>query len=160
MYFEEGLPLLDAIRIHVLEDGATRSAAFGVGRIDLHQVDPADWPALRERRPNAPLLRSLDAGAGLEVALNTRAAPFDDPRARAAAFLAMDPWRAVEEVWLGVAFVGLGVPPARPDWLLEDAMLRPFFADPGRGSREVRAAAGGPAEDGANYCGRLRRELR
>ena len=130
MYFEEGLPLLDAIRIHVLEDGATRSAAFGVGRIDLHQVDPAEWPALRERRPDAPLLRSMDAGAGLEVALNTRAAPFDDPRARAAAFLAMDPWRAVEDVWLGAAFVGLGVPPARPDWLLEDAMLRPFFADP------------------------------
>ena len=130
MYFEEGLPLLDSIRIHVLEDEATRSAAFGVGRIDLHQVEPAEWPAMRERLPNAPLLRSMDAGAGLEVALNTRAAPFDDPSARAAAFLAMDPWRAVEEVWLGAAFVGLGVPPARADWLLEDAMLRPYFADP------------------------------
>ena len=130
MYFEEGLPLLDSIRIHVLEDEATRSAAFGVGRIDLHQVEPAEWPAMRERLPNAPLLRSMDAGAGLEVALNTRAAPFDDPSARAAAFLAMDPWRAVEEVWLGAAFVGLGMPPARADWLLEDAMLRPYFADP------------------------------
>lgn len=129
-YFEARLPLLDGIRMHVIEDGATRNAAFGVGRIDVHEVDAADWPALRDRQPDAPLLRSADSGAGLEVALNTRAAPFDDPRARAAAFLAMDPWRAVDEVWLGAAFVSLGVPLARPDWLLEDDVLRPFFADP------------------------------
>ncbi len=129
-YFEAGLPLLDGIRMHVIEDGATRNAAFGVGRIDVHQVDAADWPALRDRRPDAPLLRSADSGAGLEIALNTRAAPFHDPRARAAAFLAMDPWRAVDEVWLGAAFVSLGVPLARPDWLLEDDVMRPFFADP------------------------------
>ncbi len=129
-YFEAGLPLLDGLRMHVIEDGATRNAAFGVGRIDVHQVDPADWPTLRDRQPGAPLLRSVDSGAGLEVALNTMAAPFDDPRARAAAFLAMDPWRAVDEVWLGAAFVALGMPLARPDWLLDDTMLRSFFADP------------------------------
>lgn len=129
-YFEAGLPLLDGIRMHVIEDGATRNAAFGVGRIDVHQVDAADWPALRDRLPDAPLLRSVDSGAGLEIALNTRAAPFDDPRARAAAFLAMDPWRAVDEVWLGAAFVSLGLPLARPGWLLEDDVMRPFFADP------------------------------
>ncbi len=130
LYFEASLPLLDGIRMHVIEDGATRNAAFGVGRIDVHQVDAADWPSLRDRQPDAPLLRSVDSGAGLEIALNSRAAPFDDPRARGAAFLAMDPWRAVDEVWLGAAFVSIGVPLARPDWLLEDATLRPFFADP------------------------------
>ncbi len=130
LYFETGLPLLDGMRMHVIEDGATRNAAFGVGRIDVHQVDPADWPTLRDRQPDATLLRSVDSGTGLEVALNTSAAPFDDPRARAAAFLAMDPWRAAEEVWLGAAFVSLGVPLARPDWLLEDDVMRPFFADP------------------------------
>ena len=129
-YFEVGLPLLDGLRMHVIEDGATRNAAFGVGRIDVHQVDVADWPALRDRLPGAPLLRSVDSGAGLEVALNTTQAPFDDPRARAAAFLSMDPWRAVDEVWLGAAFVALGMPLARPDWLLDDTMLRSFFADP------------------------------
>ena len=145
LYFETGLPLLDGIRMHVIEDGATRNAAFGVGRIDVHQADAADWPALRDRQSDAPLLRSVDSGAGLEIALNTRAAPFDDPRARAAAFLAMDPWRAVEEVWLGAAFVSLGVPPARPDWLLGDDALGPFFADPDAARARFAPLPGGPA---------------
>lgn len=145
LYFEAGLPLLDGMRMHVIEDGATRYAAFGVGRIDVHQVDPADLPALRNRQPDAPLLRSVDSGAGLEVALNTRVAPFDDPRARAAAFLAMDPWRAVEEVWLGAAFVSLGVPLARPDWLLEDDVLRPFFAAPDEARARFAPLPDGPA---------------
>ena len=145
IYFEAGLPLLDGMRMHVIEDGATRYAAFGVGRIDVHQVDPADLPALRKQQPDAPLLRSVDSGAGLEVALNTRVAPFDDPRARAAAFLAMDPWRAVEEAWAGTAFVSLGIPLARPDWLLEDDALRSFFANPDEARAGFAPLPGGPA---------------
>ena len=144
-YFEAGVPLLDGMRMHVMEDAATRNAAFSVGRIDVHQVDPSDWPALRDRQPDAALLRSVDSGAGLEVALNTRAAPFDDPRARAAAFLAMDPWRAVDEVWLGAAFVSLGVPPARPDWLLKDDVMRAFFADPDAARARFAPLPDGPA---------------
>ena len=145
LYFEVGLPLLDGLRMHVIEDGATRNAAFGVGRVDVHQVDAADWPALRDRLPDSPLLRSVDSGAGLEIALNTLAAPFDDARARAAAFLAMDPWRAVEEVWHGTAFVSLGVPLARPDWPLDDDVLRPFFADPDEARVAFAPAPDGPA---------------
>ena len=129
-YFENGLPLLNGIRMHVVEDGPTRNAAFRVGRLDVQQMDTAEWRDLLERRPDAPMLRSVDGGAGLEVALNTRAAPFDDERGRRAAFLAMNPWRAVEQVWLGAAFVGLGMPPARADWLLDEAEIRPYFADP------------------------------
>ena len=129
-YFEDGLPFLDGIKMYVVADEATRNANFRVGRTDVQQIDIAEWLALRERRPNAPTLRSVDAGAGLEFALNTRGAPFDDERARKAALLAMNPWRAVEQVWLGAAFVAQGMPPARADWLLDEERLRPHFADP------------------------------
>ncbi len=129
LYFEAGLPLVDAINMQVISDAATRNAAFRVGAIDVQQMEPEEWEDFSRKRPNAPVLRSKDAGTGLEVAFKTTAAPFDDALARRAAFRAMNPWRAVEEVWLGSAFVSLGMPPARADWLLDDEQLEAYFGD-------------------------------
>ena len=128
-YFEEALPLIDGINMQVITDAATRNAAFRVGAIDVQQMEPEEWEDFSRTRPNAPVLRSKDAGTGLEVAFKTTVAPFDDALARRAAFQAMDPWRAVEEVWLGSAFVSLGMPPARADWLLDDQRLEAYFGD-------------------------------
>lgn len=131
-YYHEGYPLLDRLNIHVLEDSATRDAAFQVRTIDLHQMSPAQWQGHLARLPDAPFLFSPDQGTGLEVAMNAHSAPFQDARLRQAAMLSMDPWSAVEDYWLGAATVGKGVPSPSADWLLPEDEMRTYFGDASR----------------------------
>ena len=139
-YFEDGLPFVDELIIRTITDSATREAAFKLGAIDAQQMEPEEWERFRQGRPGAPVLMFRDAGTGLEVALNTSVPPFDDVRIRQAVFQAMDPWGAIEDIWLGSAFVGLGFPVVRADWLLEDSEMREFFGHPELARRTVQDA--------------------
>ena len=129
-YFESGLPFLERLVIHIVTDPTTRDAAFKVRAIDIQQMEPDEWVAFLQDQPDAPFLMTRDAGSGLEVALKTSAPPFDDERVRRAVFQAMDPWQAVQDVWLGAAFVSLGFPPIEADWLLGEEELRGFAGRP------------------------------
>jgi ABC-type transport system substrate-binding protein len=128
-YFERPYPFVDKLKIHVITDAETRDAAFRVGALDVQQMEPQEWEKYRQQEPGTPFMRVRAPGTGLEVALNTSVSPFDDARIRRAVFQAMDPWQAVEEVWLGAAFVSLGMPPAEADWLLAEPDLRDYFGD-------------------------------
>ena len=128
-YYEEGYPRLDRLNIHVLQDAETRDAAFQVRNIDIHQMSPAQWQDHVSRVPDAPGLFSADQGTGLEVAMNAGSEPFQDARLRRAAMLSMDPWRAVEDIWLNAATVGQGVPSPAADWLLPESVMRTYFGD-------------------------------
>ncbi|MDA0769578.1 MAG: ABC transporter substrate-binding protein [Chloroflexi bacterium] len=128
-YYEEGYPLLDRLNIHVLQDAATRDAAFQVRNIDVYQMSPPQWQEHLRGVPGAPGLFSPDQGTGLEVALNASSEPFQDARLRRAAMLSMDPWAAVEDIWLGAATVGQGVPSPAADWLLPQDVMRTYFGD-------------------------------
>ena len=128
-YYEEGYPLLDGLNIHVLQDAGTRDAAFQVRNIDVHQMSPVQWRDHVGRVPDAPGLLSPDQGTGLEVAMNAGSGPFQDARLRRAAMLSMDPWGAVEDIWLGAAAVGQGVPSPAADWLLPEDVMRTYFGD-------------------------------
>ena len=129
-YFERGLPYLDGLVVNVIKDAQTRNAAFDVNLIDVVQINFLGWEVLRKSRPDAPFLLTKDAATGLEVALKTTAAPFDDVRVRRAAFQAMDPWLAIRDVWHDQAFVSLGLPVADSGWLPPKAELREFFGKP------------------------------
>ena len=143
-HFEDGLPLVDGINIKIITDSQTRNAAFRVRAIDVQQMEPQEWEDFRRSRPDAPFLMSRDAGTGLEVALKTITPPFNDVRVRRAAFQSMDPWRAIQDVWQDAAFVGLGFPPARADWLLDETQLRAYFGDADT-ARELLQQAGANA---------------
>lgn len=140
-YYEDGYPLLDRLNIHVLQDAATRNAAFQVRNIDVHQMSPAQWQDYSSRVTDAPFLRSQDQGTGLEIAMNAGSEPFQDARLRRAAMLSLDPWGAVEDIWLGAATVGQGVPSPAADWLLTEADLRMYFDDASR-ARTLIAESG------------------
>ncbi len=140
-YFEKGLPLIDRLLIHVITDPTVRSAAFRVGSIDVEQMDGAEWMSYRQRNPSAPFLAAPEPTGGVEVGLNADLPPFDDVRVRRAAFLAMDPWGAIDDVWMGSAFPAPGFHLASPDWLLPDDELRSYFDDP-PGARELLGEAG------------------
>ena len=142
-YFEEGLPFVERLNIHIITDPDTREAAFMLGAIDVDQIGPQEWEAFRRQQPDAPFLTTRDAGTGLEVALKTSAPPFDSLTVRRAAFLAMDPWRAIEDAWLGSAFVSLGFTPVRADWLLERRELGELFGRPDSARALLREAGAG-----------------
>ena len=140
-YFEDGLPFIDGINIQIITDAQTRNAAFRVRAIDVQQMEPQEWKDFRRSRPEAPFLMSRDAGVGLEVALKTTTPPFNDVRVRRAVFQSMNPWQVIQDVWQGTAFVGLGFPPARADWLADEAQLRAYFGD-ADAARELLRQAG------------------
>ncbi len=140
-YFEPAAPLLDGLRIHILSDEQTRSAAFLVNALDVHQMNPEDWTAYRDRNPNASSVLMPEPGTGLEVGLKTDRPPFDDPRVRKAAFLAMDPYKAIREHWGGFAFVSMGFQAYEAGWLPPDNEARLLFRRPSE-ARELLREAG------------------
>ena len=128
-YFEEDAPLLDRLRIHTIVDEDTAYAAFRVNNLDVHRLRPDQWKEFSQQKPDAYLLAFKETGRGLEVGFKSTEQPFDDPRVRQAAMLAMRPNRAIEEIWQGAAYLTQGVPLARADWQLDGAELGAYFDD-------------------------------
>ncbi|MCI0440457.1 MAG: ABC transporter substrate-binding protein, partial [Chloroflexi bacterium] len=129
-YFEEGLPFLDRLNIEIIPDGPTRVAALRARIVDMTQVEPFEARELARNNPGVTLGAFKDAGAGVEVALKATAPPFDDIRVRRAAFRAMNPWGAIEQIWQGGAYVALGAPTVNADWLLGMEELEGFLNQP------------------------------
>tara|TARA_Y100000310_G_scaffold144119_1_gene143427 strand:- start:6623 stop:8104 length:1482 start_codon:yes stop_codon:yes gene_type:complete len=140
-YFESALPLLDGLRVHILPDEQTRSAAFLVKALDVHQMNPEAWAEYRDRNPNASSVLTPEPGSGLEVGLKADRAPFDNSRVRQAAFLAMDPSKAIKEHWGGFAFVSMGFQAYDASWLPPDNKARQPFRRPAE-ARELLREAG------------------
>ena len=140
-YFEEGLPFISRLVIHVVSDRSTREAAFKVGSIDILEMEPHEWEEFQQKRPDAPFLMTENAGVGLEVALKTSMPPFDDVQVRRAVFQAIDPWQAIGDIWLGSAYVSLGFPIAEAQWALPEEQLNEFFGRPEL-ARELLGEAG------------------
>ncbi len=142
-YFEPGLPLVDNLRILILTNEDTRSAAFQTGMTDVHEMSSTEWIQHIRQSPHAPSLEIPQPGRGIEVAFKTSEPPFDDARAREAAMLSMDPVGIIEDQWEGFGFIGTGIPVASPDWLLPDSDLSDYFNDPESAKSVLRDA--GPA---------------
>ena len=132
----DDLPYADALQVHLIDDILTRDAAFAVGHIDIMEVTPMEWEALRDRVDDAVSLVTPGTGSGVEIGLSPLRAPFDDPDVRRAALAAMDPDRALSVVWLGAGRLTFGFPLIGPDWGLDEADLAGRVADPDR-AREL-----------------------
>ncbi|MDP3062775.1 MAG: ABC transporter substrate-binding protein [Chloroflexota bacterium] len=137
-YFEAELPRADGITFTVVRDEEAQLAAFATGVADVYRVPPDRWPQLQSVAPQAQSLLSRQGGAGLLLALNAGVPPFDRVEARRAVFQAIDPWSYLDSFWNGQGSVGLGLPVARPDWLLPDSELATYFNHPDR-ARELLA---------------------
>ncbi|MBI4233762.1 MAG: ABC transporter substrate-binding protein [Chloroflexi bacterium] len=142
-YFEEGLPRVQALRILIIKDAATREAAFSTRLLDVDEVAGERWPEFQRGHPEAGFLLYPAAGTGIGLTLNTRVFPFWDPRVRRALLLALDPWALNRDVWKGLATVSAGVPPVAADWLLPGEELRKYLASPQEARALLREA--GPA---------------
>ena len=130
-YYESGVPAVDRLNLITVVDEFTRVAAFRTGRLDLLEAPLEHFNTIREGHPETGFLLYREAGAGLELALNTKVPPLDNPDVRRAVFAALDPWEAGEAVWDGLGFVSLGMPVGDPGWLLPEDELRAHLALPG-----------------------------
>ncbi len=128
----DDLPHVDMLQVHIIDDLKTRDAAFAVGQIDVVEVTPFEWEALRDQVGDARAVLVPDTGSGVEIGLNPNRPPFDDPQVRRAAFAAMDPARALGEAWLGAGYLSFGFPVVGPTWVLEEDEWLDRFAGPER----------------------------
>jgi ABC-type transport system substrate-binding protein len=89
----------------------------------------------------------MEFGSGLELSINTSTKPLDQIKVRQAIFQSMDPWMAIEDMWLGLGFVSVGIPLFDQDWILPEQDLRNYF-----GSRELAIdLMNDLASDSTNY---------
>ena len=131
-YFEEGLPFADEFLIRIIKGGReVQLAAFLTADVHIYRVPPELSDRLEQSRAQPDSFLSKQGGAGLVLAMNVSAPPFDNLEVRKAVLKAIDPWEHVRTIWRGQGFVSLGIPVESPDWLLSrDEMRGTYFADP------------------------------
>jgi peptide/nickel transport system substrate-binding protein len=143
-YFGDELAYADELRVYIVDDPQTRDAAFIVGQIDIMELTPYEWDALKQREDGLAAIFVPGTGAGVEFALNPGMPPFDDPDVRRAAFAALNPAQAVEDLWLGAGYMSFGFPLSGPDWGLEATDLLGHFASPAESRKLLSGIDAGP----------------
>ena len=128
-YFENHIPYLDNLNIHVIPSQNTRRAAFKVGRVDVHKLTHDEWGEFKGRSETFFLFKQDETSTGMEISLNTTQPPFDDIALRRAAFFAMNPQRSVSEIWDDMAYASTGMPLPWPDRHLEKELMHKVFYD-------------------------------
>ncbi len=143
-YFGDELAYADELRVHIVDDPQTRDAAFIVGQIDVMELTPFEWDALKQGQDGLQAVFVPETGAGVEFALNPDRFPFDDPDVRRAAFAALNPAQAIEDLWLGAGYLSFGVPLNGPDWGLEATDLLGRIASPAESRKLLSGIETGP----------------
>ena len=115
-YHEPNMPGLDRLRILHIPNEQTLVAAFMTRKIDLIETPNEYLHDILKLDQNISHLIYQETGVGLEMALNTSRAPLDQTLVRKAIFNAIDPWKAIDDVWEGLGFVSSGIPTSEPNW--------------------------------------------
>jgi peptide/nickel transport system substrate-binding protein len=111
-----GPPAIERFVVVVVDEPTTKLAALTAGEVDFAGIQPAHTAFVRKN----PALAVLDYPLLLPygIAFNTRVPPFDDPRVRLAAALALDRREIVDGYLYGFGTVGDGpVPPGVPGYV-------------------------------------------
>ncbi|MCI0823498.1 MAG: hypothetical protein J4N90_02030 [Chloroflexi bacterium] len=150
-YFEQSVPLLDQLEIHVIKRSGLeqsghqeRLAAFLVGQVDVILAPPPQWRELQKSGAQFDSFLSRQSGTGVLLSMNVQSPALSNREVRRAVFKAMDPWDYVDTVWSGQGYASVGVPVQTEDWLLDRAEMRNLhFADPSEARRLLASWSGG-----------------
>jgi peptide/nickel transport system substrate-binding protein len=133
-YFVKGRPYLDGLRYLLIAERSTANGALQVGRV--HVAFPAETPKpiadqLRKAAPQL-VITPVNTSVMDHIIVNTRKAPFDNPKIRLAVSRAIDRRGLIEAVYQGGAVPGAAMAP-RPHgvWGLLDRDLKTL---PGNGA--------------------------
>ena len=124
-----GPPALDRFIVVVVDEPTTKLAALVSGELDFAGINPAH--AAFVRRHSALAVVDYPQLFAYGLVFNTRRPPFDDPRVRRAAALAIDRAEIVAGYLFGFGAVADGpVPPSMPQYLPVPRL--PFAPDSAR----------------------------
>ena len=127
-YHRPGFPRAGSVRFIPAADLVASSLVLGLNKVDVAQVSEEEWPRLAAKGFQSRLVPRQ--GNGLVLVVNAGSPPMDSLEVRRALFMALDPQAAVDQAWLGLGNVGVGVPVVEPDWLLSDEQVKGYFAQP------------------------------
>ena len=122
-YHISGLPYLDGIRFFIVPDPNTAIAAFLSGQLDVYRTEnKAEADEVAQRHADKATVQKFTIMSNYAMEMNARRRPWDDPRVRLAASLAIDRQAAVKVLTQGEGVAG-GI--LRPDsqWALPRAEL-------------------------------------
>ena len=115
-YFKPGLPHLDSVTFRFLPVNQSRIDALSAGQLDWADAIPLQTvPALKDD-PRFTYVTSAVAGIPDFLALNTKVAPFDNPKVRQAVALAIDRSAIRSFAYLGTGELGLEEVPTGSTW--------------------------------------------
>ena len=154
-YWEDGLPMVDAVRFNIVPEASTRQVGLSTGTYDmLPNIDSATAATL-QATPEVTLLDAADLAYSL-IGMNVAESPFDDPAVRAAVNMGINRDELVQAVYFGQAEPGGPVSPALSEWAMPVNEFNCYGGDP-EAAAQMLADAGydGPVEFTINVLGSL-----
>ncbi|MGD9801927.1 MAG: ABC transporter substrate-binding protein [Hyphomicrobiaceae bacterium] len=131
-YYKPGLPYLDGIEWRIVPNRATRVLAFATGDFDLTftaDITPAIRKDLAQQAPNA-ICKTVSTNVPTNVLVNATKPPFDSPKLRRAAALAIDRQALIDIVSQGENSIAVNMM-SDGNWAMPPDMLKKL---PGYGS--------------------------
>ncbi len=112
-----GPPKMDGIYIRTIHESLTASIEFESGNLDIFDVPTAEFDYWMHSKVWAPYTQSLDELATYFIGLNVERKPFDNPRIRLAAAMAIDREKIIKQVMHGSVKIANGIlPPGLPGY--------------------------------------------
>jgi peptide/nickel transport system substrate-binding protein len=111
-YWRKGLPYLDRVVVRFIADASTRTAALEKGEAHVAGLGAVPYNDVK-RLGALPSLEITSAGTEMispmvEMIINTKQPPFDNPKVRQAINYAVDRKFAIDNVWFGLGKPAVG----------------------------------------------------
>ena len=150
-YFKKGLPHLDSITFKFLPVDQSRIDALSAGELDWADAVPLQQVPTLKKDPRFTYVTSNVAGIPDFLALNTKKAPFNNPKVRQAIALAINRSDIKNVAYLGTGGLGLTEMPTGSTWYDNSGVfgVKPDIAK----AKKLLAEAGFPQGLSVEYLG-------
>ncbi|MBI4083970.1 MAG: peptide ABC transporter substrate-binding protein [Candidatus Lambdaproteobacteria bacterium] len=142
-YFEQGRPYLDGINFYIILKTSTWQSALVAKQVDTYTPSMHYRPiydALRQADPSIQFIEKV-TNTTINIIVNTKKPPFDNPQLRRAVNLAMDRNAIIKSVYAGGAVTGSAfIPEPYGAWGLNPEQLAelPGYGNPEQNKAEAR----------------------
>jgi peptide/nickel transport system substrate-binding protein len=142
-YFIKGRPYLDGIVISIIRSHSTRHSALLANQVDVswpYDINQSVYETMKAQAPNLVFAFAPD-NVSTNLIMNNKKPPFNNPKIRLAASLAIDRDAVIKSVFQGKAIKGGAMlPPPWGVWGIpaKDLEKVPGYGDPEKNREEAR----------------------